>query len=182
VAFLDEDEPLPFMHTVWRAKIVWAVVFDGVVGEANLVGALNRIEGAPAPLSSPGAALPGPTPLPRQSFALVQHIPSPLASWAHASALAPLPPLHLQVIKYNTSFTDAVAGRVPKNGELSLRIRREVAGPESERRMAKALKAVAAACQVGSDAGGGCMNAARRLGNGALRLCSLPRPSQQAPQ
>jgi hypothetical protein len=37
VAYLDENEALPFMHTVWRAKIVWAVVFEGVVGEANLV-------------------------------------------------------------------------------------------------------------------------------------------------
>jgi hypothetical protein len=39
VALLDADEPLVFMHTVWRAKVVWAVVFAGVVGEANLVRA-----------------------------------------------------------------------------------------------------------------------------------------------
>lgn len=35
---LNAWEALPFMHTVWRAKIVWAVVFEGVIGEANLVG------------------------------------------------------------------------------------------------------------------------------------------------
>jgi len=90
---LDEDEPLVYMHTVHRAKIVWTVVFDGVIGEANLV------------------------------------------------------------IKYNTTFADAVAGAFPKNGEFSLRIRREVAGPESERRMAKALTVVANACQVFRDDG-----------------------------
>lgn len=25
------------MHTVWRVKIVWTVLFEGVIGEANLV-------------------------------------------------------------------------------------------------------------------------------------------------
>jgi hypothetical protein len=34
---VDEDEPLQFMHTVWRSKVVWTVIFEGVVGEANLV-------------------------------------------------------------------------------------------------------------------------------------------------
>jgi hypothetical protein len=33
VARLSEDEALPFMHEVHRAKIVWTVVFKGVVGE-----------------------------------------------------------------------------------------------------------------------------------------------------
>ena len=37
VAFLDALEPLPYMHTVHRAKIVWTVFFRGVRGEANLV-------------------------------------------------------------------------------------------------------------------------------------------------
>ncbi|KIY99345.1 hypothetical protein MNEG_8613 [Monoraphidium neglectum] len=88
VVMVDEDEPLQFMHTVWRAKVVWTVIFQGVVGEANLV------------------------------------------------------------IKYNTSFEDAVAGTTPKNGELSLRIRREAAGPTSVDRMWRALDAVAGACQA----------------------------------
>ncbi|KAF8066344.1 hypothetical protein HT031_002668 [Scenedesmus sp. PABB004] len=137
IARLDPDEPLPFMHTVragagaaeacrpagpgappaaaaaaggdarrprctaqvHRAKIVWAVVFRGVVGEANLV------------------------------------------------------------IKYNTTFDDAVAGVRPKNGELSLRIRREVAeatgttGAEGQQRLYDALAAVGAAMQAARDAG-----------------------------
>ena len=38
VAFLEPTEPLPYMHTVHRVKIVWAVDFEGVTGEANLVG------------------------------------------------------------------------------------------------------------------------------------------------
>eukprot|EP00882_Tetradesmus_deserticola_P005485 GHRQ01005775.1.p1 GENE.GHRQ01005775.1~~GHRQ01005775.1.p1 ORF type:complete len:297 (+),score=94.61 GHRQ01005775.1:448-1338(+) len=99
VARLDEDEELPFMHVVHRAKVVWTVVFRGVVGEANLV------------------------------------------------------------IKYNTTFEDAVAGRMPKNGELSLRIRREVAeatgttGKDAKRRLYSALDAIADAMQVFRDAG-----------------------------
>jgi hypothetical protein len=35
VARLDENEALPFMHEVHRAKIVWIVVFKGVVGEVG---------------------------------------------------------------------------------------------------------------------------------------------------
>ncbi|KAF6265402.1 hypothetical protein COO60DRAFT_1697717 [Scenedesmus sp. NREL 46B-D3] len=99
VARLDENEELPFMHEVHRAKVVWTVVFKGVVGEANLV------------------------------------------------------------IKYNTSFEDAVAGRMPKNGELSLRIRREVAeatgtkGEDAKQRLYAALDAIGDAMQVFRDAG-----------------------------
>uniref|UniRef100_A0A383VYB7 Uncharacterized protein n=1 Tax=Tetradesmus obliquus TaxID=3088 RepID=A0A383VYB7_TETOB len=99
VARLDENEALPFMHEVHRAKIVWTVVFKGVVGEANLV------------------------------------------------------------IKYNTTFEDAVAGRLPKNGELSLRIRREVAeatgtkGEDATKRLYAALDAIGDAMQVFRDAG-----------------------------
>lgn len=93
VAFLDPDERLPFMHTVHRAKVVWTVVFEGVVGEVNLV------------------------------------------------------------VKYNTTFADAAAGRAPKNGEVSLRIRREDAGEEAEGeggegRLRRALDAVAYAAQA----------------------------------
>jgi hypothetical protein len=36
VARLDENEELPFMHEVHRAKIVWTVVFKGVVGEVGV--------------------------------------------------------------------------------------------------------------------------------------------------
>jgi hypothetical protein len=36
VARLDENEELPFMHEVHRAKVVWMVVFKGVVGEVGL--------------------------------------------------------------------------------------------------------------------------------------------------
>lgn len=36
VARLDENEALPFMHEVHRAKIVWTVVFKGVVGEVGV--------------------------------------------------------------------------------------------------------------------------------------------------
>lgn len=35
VARLDENEPLLFMHEVYRAKIVWTVIFNGVVGEVR---------------------------------------------------------------------------------------------------------------------------------------------------
>lgn len=35
VARLDDQEPLPFMHDVYRAKIMWTVVFNGVIGEAS---------------------------------------------------------------------------------------------------------------------------------------------------
>eukprot|EP00878_Enallax_costatus_P012778 GHUV01013345.1.p1 GENE.GHUV01013345.1~~GHUV01013345.1.p1 ORF type:complete len:482 (+),score=128.44 GHUV01013345.1:377-1822(+) len=99
ITMLDENEPLPFMHEVYRAKIVWTVVYKGVVGEANLV------------------------------------------------------------IKYNTTFEDAVAGNWPKNGELSLRIRREVAestgttGKEGVKKLYEALHAIGDAMQVFRDAG-----------------------------
>jgi hypothetical protein len=99
VSGLAEDEPLPFMHEVYRAKIVWTVVFKGVIGEANLV------------------------------------------------------------IKYNTTFEDAVAGARPKNGEISLRIRRDVAeatgttGDEGRQRLWAALDAVGSAMQVFRDHG-----------------------------
>ncbi|KAI8474186.1 MAG: hypothetical protein J3K34DRAFT_143627 [Monoraphidium minutum] len=93
VALLEPEEPLQYMHTVWRSKTVWTVVFGGVVGEANLV------------------------------------------------------------IKYNTTFKDAVAGATPKNGELSLRIRREAAGPTSEDQMWRALDSLADACQAFRDEG-----------------------------
>lgn len=58
------------------------------------------------------------------------------------------------VIKYNTSFQDAVAGASPKNGELSLRIRREVAeatgttGEEGKRKLYRALDVIGDAMQV----------------------------------
>jgi hypothetical protein len=58
------------------------------------------------------------------------------------------------VIKYNTTFEDAVAGRVPKNGELSLRIRREVAeatgtkGEDADKKLYAALDAIGDAMQV----------------------------------
>ena len=35
ITMLDENEPLPFMHEVYRAKIVWTVVYKGVVGEVR---------------------------------------------------------------------------------------------------------------------------------------------------
>jgi hypothetical protein len=35
VARLGEDEPLLFMHEVYRAKIVWTVIFKGVIGEVR---------------------------------------------------------------------------------------------------------------------------------------------------
>lgn len=35
VARLDEQEALLFMHQVYRAKIVWTVVYNGVVGEVS---------------------------------------------------------------------------------------------------------------------------------------------------
>jgi hypothetical protein len=35
VARLDEQEPLLFMHQVYRAKIVWTVIYNGVVGEVS---------------------------------------------------------------------------------------------------------------------------------------------------
>eukprot|EP00879_Flechtneria_rotunda_P001435 GHRR01001588.1.p1 GENE.GHRR01001588.1~~GHRR01001588.1.p1 ORF type:complete len:584 (+),score=186.17 GHRR01001588.1:15-1766(+) len=96
IAMLDEDEQLPFMHDVHRAKVVWTVVLRGVVGEANLV------------------------------------------------------------IKYNTTFEDAVAGVNPKNGEFSMRIRREVAeatGTTSKDKLYDGLDAIAYAMQVFRDAG-----------------------------
>jgi hypothetical protein len=66
------------------------------------------------------------------------------------------------VIKYNTTFEDAVAGRVPKNGELSLRIRREVAeatgtkGEDATRRLYAALDAIGDAMQVCCAVGAEC--------------------------
>lgn len=45
VTMLDENEVLPFMHEVYRAKIVWTVVYNGVVGEVRLGGAwVSRVE------------------------------------------------------------------------------------------------------------------------------------------
>jgi hypothetical protein len=35
VARLDEQEALLFMHQVYRAKIVWTVIYNGVVGEVS---------------------------------------------------------------------------------------------------------------------------------------------------
>ena len=32
---LEDDYPLPLIHDVWRAKVVWTVVFRGVVGEVS---------------------------------------------------------------------------------------------------------------------------------------------------
>jgi len=89
---LEDDYPLPLIHEVWRAKIVWTVVFRGVVGEANLV------------------------------------------------------------IKYNTTFEDAVAGRSPKNGEFSMRIRRKVAATTPDA-LHEGLMALARSCQVFRDHG-----------------------------
>lgn len=37
VAKLDPEEPLLFMHDVYRAKIVWTVLFNGVIGEVGMV-------------------------------------------------------------------------------------------------------------------------------------------------
>ncbi len=56
----------------------------------------------------------------------------------------------MQVIKYNTTYQDALSGNSPKNGELSLRIRREKAGEVAEDALFSALNAVADACQVGA--------------------------------
>jgi hypothetical protein len=56
----------------------------------------------------------------------------------------PLP----QVIKHNTTYDDALRGRSPKNGEVSLRIRREAAGRVSEQELRRGLEAVACACQA----------------------------------
>eukprot|EP00775_Hariotina_reticulata_P011578 gene11578-11722_t len=117
---LDADELLPFMHDVYRAKIMWTVVFEGVIGEANLV------------------------------------------------------------IKYNTSFDDAVSGRDPKNGEVSLRIRREVAeatgttGEEGKRALYAAMDSLASAMQHFRDAGwDGKTPAASRAASMAPRLSTL---------
>jgi predicted Zn-ribbon and HTH transcriptional regulator len=52
------------------------------------------------------------------------------------------------VVKYNTTYDDAVAGARPKNAELSLRIRREAAGDIPEAELMRGLKAAADACQV----------------------------------
>jgi hypothetical protein len=99
VSRIGEDQPLLFMHDVHRAKVVWTVLFNGVVGEANLV------------------------------------------------------------IKYNTTFQDAVAGHKPKNGEVSLRIRRDVAeatgttGEDEKRTLYAALDSVAGAMQAFRDHG-----------------------------
>ena len=57
------------------------------------------------------------------------------------------------VIKYNTTFADAAAGRFPKNGELSLRIRREAAEQSGEAALRRALDAVARAAQAFRDDG-----------------------------
>jgi hypothetical protein len=35
---LEDDYPLPLIHNVWRAKIMWTVVYKGVVGEVSLHG------------------------------------------------------------------------------------------------------------------------------------------------
>jgi hypothetical protein len=35
VSRIGEDQPLLFMHEVYRAKIVWTVLFNGVVGEVS---------------------------------------------------------------------------------------------------------------------------------------------------
>jgi hypothetical protein len=35
VSGVPADEPLPFMHQVYRAKVVWTVVFKGVIGEVR---------------------------------------------------------------------------------------------------------------------------------------------------
>jgi hypothetical protein len=56
------------------------------------------------------------------------------------------------VIKYNTTFEDAVAGRSPKNGELSLRIRRNVAATTKDD-LHEGLMALAKSCQVFRDLG-----------------------------
>lgn len=63
VTMLDENEPLPFMHEVYRAKIVWTVVYKGVVGEVSsyrmlvtYMAGLNRVGGVapnPCPWCSP---------------------------------------------------------------------------------------------------------------------------------
>lgn len=58
------------------------------------------------------------------------------------------------MIKYNTTFEDAVAGTSPKNGEISLRIRREVAeatgttGPEGTQLLWTAMDTIGNAMQV----------------------------------
>lgn len=40
---MGEDEPLLFMHEVYRAKIVWTVVFNGVIGEVSKEQQLNQL-------------------------------------------------------------------------------------------------------------------------------------------
>jgi len=65
------------------------------------------------------------------------------------------------VAKYNTTLSDAAAGRRAKNGEVSLRIRREVAGgaragggdERALRNLAEALDALAGAAQLFRDEG-----------------------------
>ena len=56
------------------------------------------------------------------------------------------------MIKYNTTFEDAVAGRSPKNGEFSMRIRRKVAATTPEA-LHEGLMALARSCQVFRDHG-----------------------------
>jgi hypothetical protein len=156
VALLDEDEQLPFMHTVHRAKIVWTVIFDGAIGEANLVRSLGGGTVNAAVLTPARAPAPTRKTRPKksnQSNNTNQHH----TSKKHPKKNNKPKQNHKktnktinqnQVIKYNTSFQDAAAGRLPKNGELSLRIRREAAGPASDARLAKALASLGNACQV----------------------------------
>jgi hypothetical protein len=116
VAFLDPGETLPFLHTVHRAKVVWKVMFRGVVGEANLVG------GGQGPGAGAGGGGGG-----RQGFL------APGSYYSTALCTIPTPqglrprriacPPSRQVIKYNTTERDALDGARPKNGEISLRIR-----------------------------------------------------------
>jgi hypothetical protein len=139
---LDPREPLMFIHDVRRAKVVWTLVVNGVMAEVrrgsrggratSRLGVSARcfsdkwVEIKVCSGSPPSqAGNPHTVSFPTHTGGI--RLTACVAVMPHSP---PTPSAALQanlVIKYNTTMQDAVQGVHPKNGEFSLRIRREVA-------------------------------------------------------